>query len=438
MEKERSHMTERILNLTLEIIYLLTGEDYVIVKRPSDDHMTHVPQSGRRTQSPTTEPPTSAITDLNNDKKILEVTQKIIELLTGEIPIMCQNVAVSFPKEERNDMGKNKDTMMESQPPLTSTNGSRNTPERCPRPLYSRDSPQEHQKIPQEDQYKKLIVKAEDEDGMHVMEYGPCKEEEIPIEISTGTREAPRDVKVEEEDEGNVRIKEEETPTEISTDGQCIKNGIEDPMTPNLHSVRPSNDVLSDPPTPGGILPAHSSLITHNTDHREDEKFPCYLCGKCFTRNETLTIHHRSYTREKPCSVCGKCFLRKLCLINEERPAAGEKLYSCSECGKCFTQKSGLNYHLRVHTGVKPYSCSHCDKCFVDKNGLLLHLRTHTGEKPYSCSECGKCFSVSSTLAKHKRTHTGEKPYSCSECGKCFTTSTGFIKHKKTHTGKKL
>ncbi|CAI9557962.1 unnamed protein product, partial [Staurois parvus] len=47
-----------------------------------------------------------------------------------------------------------KDVMMEKGPPIISTDGSSNgnPPERCPRPLYSRDSTQEHQEIPQEDQ----------------------------------------------------------------------------------------------------------------------------------------------------------------------------------------------------------------------------------------------------------------------------------------------
>ncbi|XP_077322727.1 uncharacterized protein LOC143956382 [Lithobates pipiens] len=43
-----------------------------------------------------------------------------------------------------------KDVMMENQPPLTSPDGSSNgnPPERCPRPLYSRDSTQEGHTIP--------------------------------------------------------------------------------------------------------------------------------------------------------------------------------------------------------------------------------------------------------------------------------------------------
>ncbi|CAI9550741.1 unnamed protein product, partial [Staurois parvus] len=76
-----------------------------------------------------------------------------------------------------------KDVMMENQPPLTSPDGSSigNPPERCPRPLYSQDSTQEHQEIPQEDQNENLIyikvkVKEEAED-MYGMGDEACMEE---------------------------------------------------------------------------------------------------------------------------------------------------------------------------------------------------------------------------------------------------------------------
>ncbi|CAI9568487.1 unnamed protein product, partial [Staurois parvus] len=140
MWEEPSHMTERILNLTLQIVYLLTGESFPSVK--SDDHVT------------ITVPHTSFLTSGRKDKKILEVTQKIIELLTGEVPIRCQDVTVYFSMEEweyiEGHKDLYKDVMMENRPPLTSPDGSSNgnPPERCPRPLYSRDSTQEHQEIP--------------------------------------------------------------------------------------------------------------------------------------------------------------------------------------------------------------------------------------------------------------------------------------------------
>ncbi|CAI9550349.1 unnamed protein product [Staurois parvus] len=75
MEEDRSHMTERILNLTLEIIYLLTGERFPLLK--SSDHMTN------------TVPPCDSLNpERHNMQKILEVTKKMMELLTGESGIL--------------------------------------------------------------------------------------------------------------------------------------------------------------------------------------------------------------------------------------------------------------------------------------------------------------------------------------------------------------
>ncbi|KAM5127482.1 gastrula zinc finger protein XlCGF66.1-like [Mantella aurantiaca] len=111
MEENQSHMTERILNLTLEIIYLLTGESYPLVK--SGDQVTiMVP------------PPHSLKPERNNTKKILEVIQKMIGVLTGEVPIRCQDVTVYFSMEEWEYLEGHKDlykdVMMDNQPPLTS------------------------------------------------------------------------------------------------------------------------------------------------------------------------------------------------------------------------------------------------------------------------------------------------------------------------------
>ncbi|KAG9466754.1 hypothetical protein GDO78_016176 [Eleutherodactylus coqui] len=56
-------MAESIFTLTLEILFWLTGEDYTVVKKTSSDVC----------QAPI------------NEQKILELTNKMIELLTGEV-----------------------------------------------------------------------------------------------------------------------------------------------------------------------------------------------------------------------------------------------------------------------------------------------------------------------------------------------------------------
>ncbi|KAM8923973.1 gastrula zinc finger protein XlCGF66.1-like [Pelodytes ibericus] len=91
MIKDENPMTERILNITLEIVYLLTGQDYMVVKKPGSC----------RTQITITEPPPhTLIHERNNEQKILDLTNKIIQLLTGEVPIRCEDVTVYFSMEE--------------------------------------------------------------------------------------------------------------------------------------------------------------------------------------------------------------------------------------------------------------------------------------------------------------------------------------------------
>ncbi|KAM5141425.1 gastrula zinc finger protein XlCGF66.1-like [Mantella aurantiaca] len=130
MKEDQSHMAQRILNLTLEIIYLLTGEGYTVVKKTSGEHATssrhHRMSKGRKMYKRHITAPSSMSLNLerNNDDKILEVTKKMIGLLTGEVPIRCQDVTVYFSMEEWEYLEGHKDlykdVMMDNQPPLTS------------------------------------------------------------------------------------------------------------------------------------------------------------------------------------------------------------------------------------------------------------------------------------------------------------------------------
>ncbi|XP_075204182.1 oocyte zinc finger protein XlCOF29-like [Anomaloglossus baeobatrachus] len=91
MDKDRDKMTKRILHLTLEILFRITGEDYTVVKKTSSDRCQDpVSEGWGRPLSPITGPPPHPLIheDINDQKKILELTYKMIELLTGEVTLL--------------------------------------------------------------------------------------------------------------------------------------------------------------------------------------------------------------------------------------------------------------------------------------------------------------------------------------------------------------
>ncbi|XP_063805643.1 gastrula zinc finger protein XlCGF57.1-like isoform X3 [Pseudophryne corroboree] len=465
MDEGRSHMTEKILNITLKIIYLLTGEDYTVVKKASGKRVTrssHHRVSGElsRTQCPILMPPPhSLIHERRNDQKILELANKIIQLLTGEVPIRCEDVTVYFSMEEWEYMeehrGLYKDVMMENHRPLTSLDGAsnRNTPERCPRPLYSQDHTEENHSVPQERQDENVSDKVKDKkeaEETYVRGDKLCKEAEIRTGIGTA------------DGHNSGNLSEEHLILSPACEIDITRESPEKkPITPNIQPVPQSADLSSDPtmheecspyisdnvPHSGAhrgsigkkCLAQNTKYITHQPDHQGEKPFSCSECGKCFAHRSRLDRHQRIHTGEKPfsCSVCGKGFAQKASLDTHQRSHTGEKPFPCSECGKRFTDKSGLVLHQRSHTGEKPFSCSECGKSFAHKYSLVIHQRGHTGERPFPCSVCGKGFTQKSSLDTHQRSHTGEKPFPCSECGKRFVDRSGLVTHQRCHTGEK-
>ncbi|XP_069612062.1 uncharacterized protein [Ranitomeya imitator] len=126
MDSNRDKMMERILHLTLEILFRLTGEDYTVVKKTSNVLcQTPVTEGWGRPLSPIMGPPPHPLIHEDiNYQNILELAYKMIELLTGEVPIRCQDVTVYFSMEEweylEGHKNQYKDIMMEMSQPLTS------------------------------------------------------------------------------------------------------------------------------------------------------------------------------------------------------------------------------------------------------------------------------------------------------------------------------
>ncbi|XP_077111824.1 uncharacterized protein LOC143767397 [Ranitomeya variabilis] len=469
MDRDRDKMAERILHLTLEIIFWLTGEDYTVVKKTSSERcQAPVSEGWGRPLSPITgSPPHPLIHEDINDQKILELTYKIIELLTGEVPIRCQDVAVYFSMEDWEYLEGHKDlykdVMMEVPQPLTSPDLSskRTTPERCSHPLLPQDFKQEDLDVPQDHQgkdlthinttetyvrgdeswkeeiptdnstvlYKDIMTelpqpltspvlsskRTKPKRGFRPVLPQDCKQEDLNVPQDHQGKDLTHIITIETYVRGDERYNEE-----IPTDNRTV-SFLEDVCT-RSSKEHMTSDVKADDRNVTADTHEECDTIPemHPVRHNKNVSSNAFQ-QVIFTDTSQTFKQNKDNKRDK----------------QRERVLIRKKQYSCSECEKCFVSKSSLLIHQRIHTGEKPYSCSECGRCFNQKANLVAHQRIHTGEQLFSCSECGKGFNKKINLVTHQRIHTGEKPYSCSECGKCFTDKSSFGRHQRTHTGKK-
>lgn len=484
MKKEKKNFTERILNHALGIIYLLTGEEYVIVKKNSPHSATH--------------------------------------LVTGEVPIKCGDISIYFSMEEWDFIEEHKDLYQEvtlKNPKILHSSEIledliADDHERDDTLSLTEDVSGRRNSWPVEESQKicsvtvpeiftdRLETPLHSEKGQGQTNENDILQVEIDSETYLGEYYPSHLSEDRQAEEHFARIREQEihgdtwavhpvpsdSPMKRTLQGEpynmtCSLNGsTNDDMSifhgfqeddsparsPSYETDNVTFTLASEECEQGTLLLSEnysrinhdkpvskkrlevrnvrktserlsklSARVTEQTAPVGEKSHQCDDCGKYFDYKSNLIRHQRSHTGEKPygCEECGKRYATKSHLTIHKRTHLSGKPHQCNECGKHFTYKSQIAMHQRTHTGEKPHTCNLCGKNFAYKSYLIIHQRIHSGERPHVCPQCGKCFTDKSNLRKHQNTHVENKPYVCRECGKHFNSKYSYTTHQRTHQG---
>ncbi|XP_063814190.1 oocyte zinc finger protein XlCOF29-like isoform X2 [Pseudophryne corroboree] len=489
-------ITQLILNLTLEIIHLLTGEDYIVVKKSCD---SVTPSSCPRvpgTHSPITEPPPhSLIHERDNDQKILELTNKIIQLLTGE---EWEYI------EGHRDLYK--DVMINELETLKSVGDSQNRIKshswisctNCANMNTSVDRNYQQSKcfqiVNQRKKLKKLVSNItkeldfyEERNLTEQMDYTTCIKEEplscreenfIDIDIdlkkysSTHMKEESvscdrgdltdsdnytpkyhtqyKVIHIKEEpiscDGGDLTETDNYTPTDhaqyTSTHSKegavsCDRGDLTDTdmCTPTYHAQYTSTHVKEEPVSCDGGDLTDTDMYTP-TGHTQ------YIFTH--SKEEPVSCDGGDLTHTDVYTPTGHTQYTSIHIKEEPVSCDGEDLTHMDN----YTPTDNTQY---TATHIKKDGCDGGDLTDTDNSTPTDHTRyksTDIKEEPMSsgdfvytylsfrCSECSECFPCKSDLIYHQTLHRREK-LRCSECGKYFSNKSNLSNHIRGHTGEK-
>ncbi|XP_075692126.1 uncharacterized protein LOC142659651 [Rhinoderma darwinii] len=417
MIKMKKQIAEKILNHALGIIYLLTGEEYVIVKKTSPHSTMH--------------------------------------LLTGEIPVKCGDISIYFSMEEWDYIEEHKDhyqnMVLEEGMSVDRYSGSYKNSFNIvflgEEELSGKDTEEVNfcTETSADEYGSRTLVEdshigsrdgtIEDETSRsHGYQEGISSFGSSICDMGSHTSSCPQWDRETWTVNNNVISKDvlkKKTPTlkkklknsVTGSPNDVALNGAKIPKT--THSCEHRGQYFVD----------RSHLVNHKRRPIGEKSFSCNKCGKTFLHRSPLLAHQRSHTGET-CYWCGDCgvfYAYKSQLIAHQRTHSEEQFYRCDECGQKFDFRCLLLVHQQIHTGVKPHQCYACGERFTYRSGLVVHERTHTGEKPHRCKDCGEDFSDGYGLITHQKVHRAEAPHQCPDCGKQFEYKASLIVHRRAH-----
>ncbi|KAM4642511.1 uncharacterized protein O3C94_016819 [Discoglossus pictus] len=432
---DKKKVAEKFLNHALEIIFLLTGEEYTIVKKNSP-HSHH---------------------------------------LTGEVPVKCDDVAIYFSMEEWEYIEGHKelykDVMLEDHQTLSVIeipanrksevhDESRNTVSINGEKEVKKHGDYIHHETHSGELIADIILKSEQSEDQCVQSQLEAQEREIygstdwPINRYALEESHTTECSLEGIMENNTSLFQKEQEQDLLKETTLCEKGnvastsvceqnvwvqyeqfVKDYTPRTTHRSRKSKKKeTTDYTNQVNKVAAFTAQNKEEMSHMCNNNvlpYVCLECGNGFSSRSNLVIHEKLHMSQK----CGKLISQLSTVVKHKKNHRDqrEKKFLCSYCEKGFSYRSQMLEHQITHTGEKPYVCHQCGKGFAKRSNLVKHHRTHTGEKPYVCQICAKGFTERSKLVLHHRTHTGEKPFVCPECGRGFSVRSSMLTHYRRH-----
>ncbi|KAM4696151.1 uncharacterized protein WCC33_014891 [Rhinophrynus dorsalis] len=389
----KKQMTERIVNHALEIIFLLTGEEYVMVKKNSPHSIN--PQ------------------------------------LTGEVPVKCGDVSVYFSMEEWEYIEGHKDIYQDIMKENDQNINNLGSPANNAMVKTPNESGNCHWNEP----VKQNFTGFSDEslDIVAIVKVGSDEQtmSELPTSLCTSVEEVNSEIKFNEEEVNALWARrdtdatEQEIQEDVSSDGSLNRNVLED-----YHSAASPFD---------GHVEDDTSMCQWYEEDDFEENSPNTSTssdnGNFISPRATYQCEQKTWTTDEEIEGGSKeNVFTNTQVKKKKRKGTRDKHFSCNECEKHFTSLYHLSVHKNTHTSEKQYICGKCGIPFPSRYSLSAHKRTHKVEEGFRCCECGEDFPYKSSLIVHQRTHAGVELYKCSECGKQFAYKKGLNRHKKIHS----
>ena len=114
----------------------------------------------------------------------------------------------------------------------------------------------------------------------------------------------------------------------------------------------------------------------------------CAECGREYKTQKLLKahmrIHSKNYINKKYCChLCGNEYKSNVSLNNHIKTIHfQERNYPCDICGKLFTRANTLRTHRKIHEGIKQFQCLYCVSVYGEKRNLINHIiKNHPGCK---------------------------------------------------------